>query len=61
LPRRALSRKCKPTRKPAKLPRAPQTRRAADAALAESEARFRSLAELSSDWYWEQDAELRFT
>jgi diguanylate cyclase (GGDEF)-like protein/PAS domain S-box-containing protein len=29
--------------------------------LAESEARFRSLTELSVDWYWEQDAELRFT
>jgi PAS domain S-box-containing protein len=27
--------------------------------LRESEARFRSLTELSSDWYWEQDAELR--
>src|SRR5436190_11100554 len=33
----------------------------ADAALAASEARFRSLTELSSDWYWEQDADLRFT
>jgi diguanylate cyclase (GGDEF)-like protein/PAS domain S-box-containing protein len=29
-------------------------------ALRESEARFRSLTELSSDWYWEQDADLRF-
>ncbi|MGE5130687.1 MAG: ATP-binding protein, partial [Sphingomonadaceae bacterium] len=29
--------------------------------LRESEGRFRSLANLSSDWYWEQDAELRFT
>ena len=29
--------------------------------LRESEARFRSLVELSSDWYWEQDEELRFT
>ena len=28
--------------------------------LAESEARFRSLSALSSDWYWEQDEELRF-
>ena len=27
----------------------------------ESEARFRSLAEMSTDWYWEQDAEFRFT
>ncbi len=30
-------------------------------ALAESEERFRSLTELSADWYWEQDAEHRFT
>ncbi|CAM8638668.1 PAS domain [Comamonadaceae bacterium] len=29
--------------------------------LQESEERFRSLSSLSSDWYWEQDAELRFT
>ena len=29
-------------------------------ALRESEARFRSLTELSSDWYWEQDADMRF-
>lgn len=28
--------------------------------LKESELRFRSLTELSSDWYWEQDAEFRF-
>lgn len=28
--------------------------------LQESEARFRSLTELSSDWYWEQDEEFRF-
>ena len=35
--------------------------RAARQALQESEARFRSLTELSSDWYWEQDAQLRFT
>src|SRR5437762_2252727 len=32
----------------------------AEQALRESEARFRSLIQLSSDWYWEQDAELRF-
>jgi diguanylate cyclase (GGDEF)-like protein/PAS domain S-box-containing protein len=31
------------------------------AALRESEARFRSLTHLSSDWYWEQDAGYRFT
>ncbi len=29
--------------------------------LAESEERFRALVALSSDWYWEQDAEYRFT
>ena len=28
---------------------------------ARSEARFRALTELSADWYWEQDAELRYT
>ena len=27
----------------------------------ESEARFRAIAELSGDWYWEQDANHRFT
>lgn len=32
-----------------------------ESALRESDARFRSLTELSADWYWEQDAELRFT
>ena len=36
-------------------------RKAADAALRESEARFRDLTALSSDWYWEQDAQFRFT
>ena len=30
-------------------------------ALLDSEARFRHLAELSSDWYWEQDDQFRFT
>ena len=30
------------------------------AVLQESEARFRALTELSSDWYWEQDADHRF-
>ena len=33
----------------------------AHAAAVESEARFRALTELSSDWYWEQDTEFRFT
>jgi PAS domain S-box-containing protein len=31
------------------------------AELRESEARFRSFTELSSDWYWEQDAHGKFT
>jgi diguanylate cyclase (GGDEF)-like protein/PAS domain S-box-containing protein len=33
----------------------------AQEALRESEARFRGLVELSSDWYWEQDAQYQFT
>ncbi len=36
-------------------------RRVGAEALAESEARFRSLTEMANDWYWEQDAEYRFT
>ncbi len=36
-------------------------RRLTEQALRESEARFRALTNLSSDWYWEQDAELRYT
>jgi diguanylate cyclase (GGDEF)-like protein/PAS domain S-box-containing protein len=36
-------------------------RRAAEEQLRASEQRFRSLTELSADWYWEQDADLRFT
>ena len=36
------------------------SRKAAERALRESEQRFRALTELSSDWYWEQDVELRF-
>ena len=35
--------------------------RQAQTAVRESEARFRQLASLSSDWYWEQDAQFRFT
>jgi diguanylate cyclase (GGDEF)-like protein/PAS domain S-box-containing protein len=35
-------------------------RKRAEAALQSSEARFRSLTALSSDWYWEQDQEFRF-
>ena len=36
-------------------------RRLTEQALRESEARFRALTNLSSDWYWEQDAELCYT
>jgi PAS domain S-box-containing protein len=36
-------------------------RLAAEKSLRDSEARFRSLTALSSDWYWEQDAGLRLT
>ena len=36
-------------------------RKVAEIALVRSEQRFRGLASLTSDWYWEQDAELRFT
>ncbi len=36
-------------------------RKRADQGLRESEARFRSLTELSSDWYWEQDEDFRFS
>ena len=34
---------------------------AAHARVTESESRFRGLTSLSSDWYWEQDAQQRFT
>src|SRR5262249_12433454 len=36
-------------------------RKLAEEALRESEARFRTLNALSSDWYWQQDEHLRFT
>jgi len=36
-------------------------RRHAERELRDSESRFRSLTELSSDWYWEQDEYYRFT
>ncbi len=36
-------------------------RLASERALHDSESRFRSLTALSSDWYWEQDEEHRFT
>ncbi len=35
-------------------------RKQSEARLQDSEARFRSLTELSSDWYWEQDEHYRF-
>lgn len=35
-------------------------RRLAERALRDSEERFRSLIELSSDWYWEQNTDLQF-
>ena len=36
-------------------------RRRVDEALSESEARFRDFAKAASDWFWEMDADLRFT
>lgn len=36
-------------------------RKRAEAKLAESEQRLRSLLDMSSDWYWEQDEHFRFT
>jgi PAS domain S-box-containing protein len=36
-------------------------RRQAEMAMRDSEERFRSLTELSSDWFWEQDEQFRFT
>lgn len=36
-------------------------RRKTEQALRDSEARFRALTNLSSDWYWELDAELRYS
>jgi len=37
------------------------TRKQTENELKESEERFRDFAEISSDWYWEQDEELKFT
>lgn len=36
-------------------------RRQPDDALRRNEARFRNLVEIAADWYWEQDADFRFT
>lgn len=36
-------------------------RRKVEKALRESESRFRALTNLSTDWYWEQDMEFRYT
>ena len=33
----------------------------AEASVRESEERFRALTSMASDWYWETDAEMRFT
>ena len=41
--------------------RAQSERLVAEQGLRESEARWRRLSELSSDWYWEQDAQLRMS
>jgi PAS domain S-box-containing protein len=41
--------------------RATEEREAAQARLKESEQRFRAFAESASDWFWEQDEQLRFT
>ncbi len=38
-----------------------QTVQERTAELCESEARYRSLTELASDWYWEQDEKMNFT
>ncbi len=38
-----------------------EQRKTAETILRESEERFRSLTQLSSDFYWEQDSDLRFT
>ena len=37
------------------------SRKLTEETLATNERRFRDLSELASDWFWEQDAELRFT
>jgi diguanylate cyclase (GGDEF)-like protein/PAS domain S-box-containing protein len=44
-----------------KKPKKPNQPRDVDQALREWEKRFESLVELSSEWYWEQDEDFRFT
>ena len=48
-------------RGPARLKPRAAAPRDRSAQLRQSEARFRALTELSSDWYWEQDGQFRFT
>ena len=43
------------------MPALEQTVQERTAELRESEARYRSLTELASDWYWEQDESGSFT
>src|SRR4030088_590479 len=49
------------TRGRAKPARGAMRARTAERVLRASAARFRRLTQLSSDWYWEQDAEFRLT
>ena len=44
-----------------KNPKKPKLPRDVDEALRQWEKRFESLIELSSEWYWEQDEDCRFT
>src|SRR2546426_10475150 len=59
--RRAAGARKAITRGRAKPARGAMRARTAEHVLRESAARFRSLTQLSSDWYWEQDAEFRLT
>jgi len=43
------------------IPKKPKRPRDVEEALREWEKRFQSLIELSSEWYWEQDEDCRFT
>src|SRR6266550_6659457 len=59
--RRAAGARKAITRGRAKPARGAARARTAEHVLRASAARFRSLTQLSSDWYWEQDAEFRLT